>query len=190
MLTDDQKWMAVVACDIAMDGQFFYGLNTTGVFCRPSCKSNPPIKENMVYFDTAQQALDSGLRPCKRCRPDLLKYSPQSELALTVKAICEQRFSDPASLTEELAGLGISRSRLMHIFQMECGKTLVGYVNDLRVDHAQKMLIHTDESVLEIAQQSGFESQSSFYVQFRRATGITPARYRRLHTTDVVKSLQ
>lgn len=75
-LTDDAKWTAVVACDRAFDGRFFYGVATTGVFCRPSCRARTPRREYVLFFDAAGEALARGFRPCKRCRPDLPAHDP------------------------------------------------------------------------------------------------------------------
>ena len=48
-LTDEQ-WQAIISNDASYDGQFFYAVKTTGIFCRPSCKSRPPKKENVRLF--------------------------------------------------------------------------------------------------------------------------------------------
>lgn len=64
MLTGEEKWKAALACDEAYDGRFYYGVKTTGIFCRPSCKFKSPKRENIEFFDTAEQARESGLRPC------------------------------------------------------------------------------------------------------------------------------
>lgn len=47
-LTEEEKWQASLACDPAYDGRFFYGVKTTGIFCRPSCKSKSPKWENIA----------------------------------------------------------------------------------------------------------------------------------------------
>ena len=63
------------------DGLFFYGVKSTGIFCRPSCPSKVPKRENVVFFKTAADAMQAGFRPCKRCRSDLLAYHPMEEIA-------------------------------------------------------------------------------------------------------------
>jgi len=74
-LTDNEKWNSIVNCDSFYDGVFYYGVRTTGIFCRPSCKSKEPLKKNVVFFDRIEDAYSYGLRPCKRCRPDVLTLS-------------------------------------------------------------------------------------------------------------------
>ncbi|MDF2942254.1 MAG: transcriptional regulator, AraC family [Herbinix sp.] len=177
-LTEEEKWRALLTCDPAYEGRFFYGVKTTGIFCRPSCKSKSPKRENVVFFDTAEQARESGLRPCKRCRPDLLEFQPLKEAAVKIKAVCEQYFLDHIRLKEELAELGLSRNRIIQLFHAQYGKTPSEYLNQLRIDSAKVLLADTQNNIQQIALQSGFESLSTFYTQFRKVTGVSPKEYR------------
>ena len=54
--TENEKWEAVVNCDKTFDGQFFYGVKTTGIFCRPSCNSKTPLWENTEFFVEVEKA--------------------------------------------------------------------------------------------------------------------------------------
>jgi AraC family transcriptional regulator of adaptative response / methylphosphotriester-DNA alkyltransferase methyltransferase len=178
MLTEEEKWKAALECDTSYDGRFYYGVKTTGIFCRPSCKSKSPKRENVEFFDTAEQARESGLRPCKRCRPDLLEFYPQRENAEKIKDVYDLYFSDHDRLKEELSKLGLSRNRILQLFQNQYEKTPAEYLNALRVASAKKLLADTSDNILPIALQSGFESLSAFYTQFRRVTGLSPNEYR------------
>lgn len=178
-LTDDEKWQASHTCNPAYDGRFFYGVKTTGIYCRPSCKSKSPKRENVLFFDTAKQAEESGLRPCKRCRPDLFKFQPLKDLADKIKEVCDQYFTDRSRLKEELAGLGLSRNRMIQLFQEQYQITPSDYLNQLRIASAKDQLVHTQNSILQISLQSGFESLSTFYAQFRKLTGVSPKEYRK-----------
>lgn len=177
-MTEEEKWKASLSCDADYDGQFFYGVKTTGIFCRPSCKSKSPKRENVVFFDTAEQARKNGFRPCKRCRPDLLKFQPQKEIAEKIKLTYQQFFSDHIRLKEELKKLGLSRNRITWLFQLQYEKTPSEYLNELRISRARELLAGTQDNILQIALQSGFESLSAFYTQFRRGAGVSPKEYR------------
>lgn len=177
-LIEEEKWQASLACNPAYDGRFFYGVKTTGIFCRPSCKSKSPKRKNVAFFDTAEQARESGLRPCKRCRPDLLEFQPLKEAAEKIKAVCDRYFQDHTRLKEELSELGLSRNRMIQLFQAQYGKTPSEYLNQLRIDSAKVLLANTQNNILKIALQSGFEGLSTFYTQFRKATGVSPKEYR------------
>ncbi|MBN3807366.1 bifunctional transcriptional activator/DNA repair enzyme protein Ada, partial [Paraburkholderia sp. Ac-20336] len=52
-LTDDDRWAAVTRREREADGVFFYAVRTTGVFCRPSCASRQPRRENVAFFTDA-----------------------------------------------------------------------------------------------------------------------------------------
>src|SRR5262252_5781671 len=60
---------ASVQKDASYDGIFFLAVQTTGIFCRPSCPARKPLPQNVSYFSTAREAMFAGYRPCKRCRP-------------------------------------------------------------------------------------------------------------------------
>jgi AraC family transcriptional regulator of adaptative response/methylated-DNA-[protein]-cysteine methyltransferase len=76
MLTDHKEWEAVEARDRAMDGVFLYAVISTGIYCRPSCPSKRPRRENVVFFRAREAAEQAGFRPCKRCKPDSVKAIP------------------------------------------------------------------------------------------------------------------
>lgn len=63
-------WQAVETRDKSADGRFWYGVRTTGVFCRPHCPSRPARRENVTFHATREEATKAGYRPCKRCKPD------------------------------------------------------------------------------------------------------------------------
>src|SRR4051812_32410381 len=73
---NDARWSAVQARDAAADGTFWYSVRTTGVYCRPSCGSRAPLRQNVAFHATREDAERAGFRPCKRCKP---KGPSQSE---------------------------------------------------------------------------------------------------------------
>lgn len=68
--TDDARWQAVENREAAADEQFVFGVITTGIFCRPSCRARHPLRQNVRFFQDAAAAQEAGFRPCKRCQPD------------------------------------------------------------------------------------------------------------------------
>ncbi|MCG8508212.1 MAG: bifunctional transcriptional activator/DNA repair enzyme protein Ada, partial [Rhodospirillales bacterium] len=96
-------WTAVEARDAAYDGLFVYAVGTTGVFCRPSCPSRRPKRQNARFFEDAQRARDAGFRPCRRCRPeDPQGPSPAKAVAKVCEAIAaaEEGIPTLAELSE------------------------------------------------------------------------------------------
>lgn len=178
-MTLDEKWNAVAKNDVTYDGRLFYAVKSTGIFCRPSCKSRIPKRENVVFFNTATEALAAQFRPCKRCRPDLLAYEPIKEVAKKTKQLIDHFFAAKQELDHELSQLGITQHRMIRIFKEQYGFTPSEYINELRIREAKLKLIETEESVIDIAYSVGFNSLSAFYRLFRKLTGQTPANYRK-----------
>ena len=150
-MTDRQRWQAVLDNDRRYDGAFFYGVASTGIFCRPSCPSRPPRRDRVRFFPTADAALAAGFRPCKRCRPDLTDFSPGQDVAAEAMALLHRHFRDQADLSAALNGLGLSRRRLADLFQAAYGTTLHGCLGMLRVTEACRLLRETDQPVAQIA---------------------------------------
>ncbi len=177
-MTENEKWDAVIGNDSNADGQFYYAVKTTGVFCRPSCKSKVPGKDNVLYFDCVEDAIAAGFRPCKRCRPELADYQPQKDIAKQTKILIEQYHSQKEKLTGELQKLGMSHRRIAQIFKQEYGVSPTVYANDLKIQIAKDQLKQSNLPVIDIAYSLGFESLSAFFTFFRNYTGLTPGEYR------------
>lgn len=174
-MPDDSRWAEVAACDKGADGRFYYGVRTTGVFCRPSCTARTPLRENVVFFDTPDQAISSGFRPCKRCRPDLPDYDPDRELVEKAKEIYAGNLDGPQRC---IGQLGVSANHLMRLFKRYEGCTQGQYLARMRIEKAKQLLRESDAKILQIALGSGFESLSNFYKRFKEHAGVTPTRYR------------
>lgn len=180
-MTNQERWAASQANDASFDGAFFYAVKTTQIFCRPSCKSKTPLRANVTFFDTAQEAQQAGYRPCKRCRPDLLEYQPVRELAQQAKALIDTSMQRRIAFAQELRTLGITQHRMAEIFKEHYGVSISEYIRGLRLSKAQALLSETDLPILDVAFQAGFESVSAFYRFFRKQTGCSPAAYRAGH---------
>lgn len=178
-LMDNEKWEAVIHCDEGYDGKFFYGVKTTGIFCKPSCKSKTPLRKNVEFFDEKAQAYAKGLRPCKRCRPDLLEYQPMIELLEKAQHIYNTCFEDRDKLILQINDLNVSQNHLIRLFRQQVNMTPLEYVNKLRVEKAMHLLSHTDTNILNIALMCGFGSVSTFYEAFKKQMRLTPNEYRK-----------
>src|SRR5262249_25789784 len=85
---EDPRWTRIVARDSTADGQFWFSVATTGVYCRPSCPSRQAKPENVTLHDTLAAAKATGFRPCKRCNPD--GVSVKAENAQRIARACRQ----------------------------------------------------------------------------------------------------
>lgn len=184
VLKVEEKWRAVIECNNNYDGIFFYGVKTTGIFCRPSCNSREPKRENVEFFNSIEEAYAFGLRPCKRCRPDLVRFNPIEDLTKKVKEVFDKYYCNREKLDEELKALSISQNYLIELFKKQYETTPIKYLNHLRIKKALELLCSTDLNITDIALSSGFESLSPFYDSFKREVGMTPKEYRKNYATD------
>ncbi len=178
-MTSDEMYAAVISNDESYDTLFFYAVKSTGIYCRPSCKSKAPKAENIEFYKTADMAIKAGYRPCKRCRSDLLDYKPMKDIAKRLKTLIDDMFNEAEILNNQIDKLGLSRKRMVEVFKEEYGKTPGNYVNDLRYKEAIRLLEQTDNEIIDIAYSVGFGSLSAFYKFFKERANMSPAVYRK-----------
>lgn len=176
MLTDE-RWAAIVNCDAAYDGQFYYGVKTTGIFCRPSCKSKAPLPENVQLFHTATEALMNKFRPCKRCKPDGLRM-PDEEWVIAIKEVIEARYAEPLTLPVLAELMHVSPFHMHRTFKRLTGETPAALLSRTRVAAAKELLRTTALPVREIAEQVGLSNAAHFATLFQKAEGCSPTAYR------------
>ncbi len=177
MLTTGQRWKAVESRDARQDGKFFYGVVTTGVYCKPSCGSRRPLRKNVRFYDNAELAAKDGLRPCKRCHPDLA--SPYDATAKAVRTACRYLKSHPAeppSLGELAAHVSMSPAYFHRSFKRLVGVTPKEYADKLRMDDLKRGL-KQGGAVTGNVYASGFGSSSRVYERSNTQLGMTPAQY-------------
>jgi AraC family transcriptional regulator of adaptative response/methylated-DNA-[protein]-cysteine methyltransferase len=99
---NDSRWASIVARDPRVDGQFYYSVETTGVYCRPSCAARLARPENIRFHETRENAEKAGFRPCKRCKPD--QASLVEQYAAKIAAVCRLiKKSEEAPNLEQLS---------------------------------------------------------------------------------------
>ncbi len=120
--TDDRRWQAVCERDTRADGQFVFAVLTTGICCRPSCRSRRARRENVRFFADVAAAVAAGFRPCKRCQPD--KDYPQQQRVDKVAQACRLLEQDAPLTLEALAGqLAMSPFHFHRLFKSVTGMT-------------------------------------------------------------------
>lgn len=162
--------------DRSYDGKFFYGVRSTGIFCRPSCASKAPKPENVVFFNSREEAERAGFRPCKRCRPDLLSYRPTEELAEEAKAVIDRSFADRLELQAQLHALGVTRRHLTGLFEKKFDMSPEQYIAQVRMQRARKLL-DAGNRVTDVAFAVGMESSAAFTAFFKKQAGVAPSDY-------------
>ena len=174
--TDAERWDAVCARDVRADGAFFYGVSTTGVFCRPSCASRLPRRENVAFFATADAARAAGLRECKRCRPGGLPR----ELAIVERA-CAALDADPQArmtLAQLSDAVHVSPFHLQRLFTRVVGVSPRQY-QAARRGAALRDALQRGDRVTRAALDAGFNSPSRLYENAASELGMAPSVYRK-----------
>ena len=176
-MNQDQCWKAVTERDRSSDGSFFYGVMTTGVYCRPSCASRQPWRKNVRFYATPAEAQADGLRPCKRCRP---LESSGDPMARKIAALCryiEAHADEELSLKRLSDQAHTSLFHLQRSFKAVVGVTPKQYVEACRL-RALKKGLRTGSSVTRAIFDAGFGSTSRVYGRMATRLGMTPRQYR------------
>jgi AraC family transcriptional regulator, regulatory protein of adaptative response / methylated-DNA-[protein]-cysteine methyltransferase len=192
--TNDRRWEAVLARDAKFDGKFFYGVTTTGIFCRTTCPSRRPAQRNAVFFDDAQQAAHSGYRPCLRCRPLAIDGDPSRTLVRKICAYIGANLEEPLSLAVLAREFHLSPFHLQKTFKNVLGISPKEYVDACRM-RLLKSDLRSGHSVTDSLYDAGYSSSSRLYERAVSHLGMTPDKYRRgavavpIHYTTTATSL-
>jgi AraC family transcriptional regulator of adaptative response/methylated-DNA-[protein]-cysteine methyltransferase len=176
MLNDEQKWQAIVARDARRDGTFWYGVRTTGVFCRPSCASRRARRDNVRFFESTAAATAAGFRPCKRCRP-LTARDPVDVRLEAVARYIDGHADESLPLASLAARARLSPAHFQRRFKALLGVSPKAYQDGVRLTRLKSGL-RTGGAVLEAIVGAGFSSTSRVYGETTRNLGMTPSAYR------------
>ncbi len=178
MLDEATCWAAVIAHDASQDGRFFYSVRTTGVYCRPGCKSRQPLRRNVAFYETREAAEAAGFRPCKRCRPN--EGSPADRHIAAVGRACALiRARDTLPSLAELAdAAGISRFHFHRVFKQVTGATPRDWGKAHRLG---RFAAHLDAGagVAAATYAAGFGASSRAYAAAPSGLGMTPGARRK-----------
>ena len=173
----DPRWAAVLARDASADGTFFYGVRTTGVYCRPSCASRRPKADHVMFFGTPAAAELAGYRPCLRCKPDQPSLAAQHGAKVAAACRLIETAERPPSLAELARAAALSPFHFHRIFRAATGLTPKAYAAAHRAKRLRTELRRTG-TVTEAIFESGFESGGQFYTHATRLLGMRPSEYR------------
>ncbi len=172
-------WRAIVECDPCYDGRYYYGVVSTGIFCKPSCRSRTPRPENVKIFHSLEEGVQTGFRYCKRCRPDLSEWKGVGEESVEqVIRLIDDRYEEDLSLESLAKTVYLSPYHLHHLFKRSTGNTPADYLQQRRIEVATQLLAKEDCPIALIAERVGFRSAAHFATVFRKVTGIQPSAYR------------
>jgi len=170
---------AIKTRDVQYEGIFWYGVRTTGIYCRPTCPSRQPKPENVVFFALPDAARRAGFRACLRCKPDQIALSdPQAELVQSICRLIDLHLDDVPNLENLGHQVKLSRFHLQRLFKKLMGITPRQYAEARRAEKF-KTRIKAGESVSGAIYEAGYGSSSRLYEKSDSQLGMTPATYRK-----------
>lgn len=190
-LPHDAAWEAVQARDRAQDGEFVYAVTTTGIYCRPSCPSRRPKRENVVFLADPDVAEQEGFRACRRCRPRAATGTPADRhvrhaVELLEEAVTAGDPEDTPDLDRLADEVGISPGHLQRTFRDRLGMTPKEYLDARRME-TLKAGLRDGETVASATYGAGFGSSRSVYERAAASLGMTPGTYRRGGAGETVR---
>ena len=174
---DDARWQAVVGRDPAADGVFYYSVQTTGVYCRPSCAARLPRRENVQFHATCADAERAGFRPCRRCRPNEASLAERQAAAVLKACRLIEEAEEPPALEELARTAGMSRFHFHRVFKAHTGLTPKAYADAHRAQRVRSELTRR-ATVTEAIYGAGFNSNGRFYDASADLLGMTPTAFR------------
>jgi AraC family transcriptional regulator of adaptative response/methylated-DNA-[protein]-cysteine methyltransferase len=178
-LSENALWQAVLTKNESYNGVCFYGVLSTGVYCRLHCSSKRPLRENTRFFFSKEGAEKAGFRACKRCRPDKAEEPSIDNAVLKVLALCRYIEScDYIPTLEELSEkVKLSPFHLQRVFKQALGISPRNYADAHRQLRFKKALQAGDDIAL-ASYDAGYGSSSRLYEQSSRYLGMTPKAYK------------
>ncbi len=190
MQTSEACWNAVRDRDRGADGKFVYAVRSTGIYCRPSCPSKKPQREQVEFYSLPEAAEQKGFRACRRCKPRAVRLSdPRTAAVARVCRAIEARIESDGGGTAEsenearLTLNALSSSVAMSPHQLERAFRSVMGISPRQYADAQRMRrlkskLKKGDDVTTALYDAGFGSSSRLYERAPSQLGMTPATYR------------
>jgi AraC family transcriptional regulator of adaptative response / DNA-3-methyladenine glycosylase II len=179
----DAYYKAIIARrDRRFDGRFYFGVKTTGIYCRPVCpaKAKP---ENMIVFKSGSEAEKAGYRPCLRCHPDLAPghrmYDPAHQVIARALKMVNEAPDDGFNIKTLARKLNMTDRHLRRIFDQHLGVSPVELLITRRLHFAKQMIQETLVPLTDIVFAVGFGSIRRFNEAFKEKYTRTPSSFRK-----------
>lgn len=174
--SEETLWQAVLDRS-SFDSEVFYGVHSTGIYCRLTCPSRKPSRSQVSFFSSPEAAEEGGFRPCKRCQPhNATAPNPARDKVLAACSYIEAQCDRIPTLAELGAQVEMSPSHLQRVFKQIVGITPFEYGTARRTQRLKQHL-HQDEEISHALYEVGYGSSSRLYETPQ--LGMTPATYKR-----------
>jgi len=183
-LSFQEKYNAIGKKESLYEGIFVTAVSSTGIFCRPSCRAKKPKAENVIFYDTPQQAIQNGFRPCKICKP----MEQEGETPNYIKEIIHEIQENPYLKIKDynLRQRGVEPSQIRRWFKKYHNMTFHTYQRMLRINKAYNQ-IKGGNSVTNTAFGLGYESLSGFNEGYHSIFGQSPTKTKGKKVIDIIR---
>src|ERR1700733_3009170 len=179
--TTDPRWLSVVERDKRSDGDFYYSVKTTGVYCRPSCGARLARPENVQYRLTCEDAEKAGFRACKRCKPDQMSLAAENSAKIARACRFIERSEQVPTLKHLAKQAETSPFRVHRTFTDVCCLRPTAYAKAHRNQRVRASLERSN-TVTDAIYDAGFNSSGRFYENTNHVLGMTPTKFRETGT--------
>jgi AraC family transcriptional regulator of adaptative response/methylated-DNA-[protein]-cysteine methyltransferase len=169
-------WRATMSRDARADGTFVLAVRSTHIYCRPSCPARRPLRRNVVFFRTREEAEKQGFRPCLRCKPNQIA-GPIALVERATKQLAESG-EDNVRFGAMATSLGTTPATLRRAFLQVTGLRPRELAEALRLARFKKML-RAGKNITDALYETGYGSSSRVYERSNAQLGMTPATYRK-----------
>ena len=174
-----KAWQQVLARDASADGQFFYGVKSTGIYCKPSCPSRRPERKNVSFYPTQAAAEAAGFRACLRCEPLRVapKADPQAEAIAKAAEFMSKHAGQRTSLDAVAEAAGVGKFAVMRGFKRVLGVTPGEFARAQRKERFREKIRTPKISrapITEAVYEAGFGSSSRLYEDADQTLGMSP----------------
>ena len=173
---EEKRWEAVLGRDGAADHVFFYGVRSTRIYCRPSCPSRRPGREQVSFYPSPEAAESAGFQACRRCHPR--ETAVNAEAVLRVCRFIEEHLDEALVLDDLSEMAGLSPQHFQRTFKRIVGVTPREYADACRLDRFKSSL-KAGDTITEAMLEAGYGSTSRLYERTPGQLGMTPTAYRR-----------
>jgi AraC family transcriptional regulator, regulatory protein of adaptative response / methylated-DNA-[protein]-cysteine methyltransferase len=175
---EEHYWQAVLERDSQANGVFVYAVRSTGIYCKPSCPSRRPRREQVTFFAQPELAEQAGFRACRRCQPRGDEQDAHIELVQRACRYIEQHLDETVRLEQLGAELGLSQAYAQRIFKRVLGISPRQYAEAQRLEQIKSQL-KDGVSVTRTLYEVGYSSSSRLYERAPEQLGMTPTTYQR-----------
>ncbi len=183
-MTFEEKYSVLGTRNTKYDGTFFVAVKTTGIFCHPSCRVRIPKAENVIFYDSIEEALQNGFRPCKVCKP-MEKIGETPEYIKNIIAELQQNPHEKIT-DEQLKAKGIEPHTIRRWFKKNYNTTFHVFQRMLRINYAFSK-IKKGNSITYSAFDSGYESLSGFNESYRSIFGESAGKSKNRNVVNILR---